>query len=362
MVERARTAQCTCADTGMKPRTVIEEIQAAEASGSRRSIGRWQLKSDPWGVTGSSMAEGVQDAVPAEDAPEQMEDQGLLVEPAAVVEGPAVRPKEWLLPPAVDVGPETRQRPAVTEAGEWWLSPTLQRLDTGRQPIVGERDSYAAWRERRVTGDEEDEWSYSTAPGQYTLDVLRDRFGETGFLPKQGVPPQPPIGLSGFRLASPRLRVTAAQQKQGVQGGLNMGPTHASRTTPVSLPLGFGDLGRQSAVRGGPQGGQPALVWPTGMPWTPPPLGITFDGDPDKLAMFLGHVLNHLDRFAAHYTSQWAIVVAMTANLQGEAATWAADLFGDHASELADIGSFLEALRVRFEDPTRVQRAEAEIV
>ncbi|KAK9407763.1 hypothetical protein NXF25_006537 [Crotalus adamanteus] len=78
--------------------------------------------------------------------------------------------------------------------------------------------------------------------------------------------------------------------------------------------------------------------------------------------MFLGHVLNHLDRFAAQYTSQWAIVVAVTANLQGEAAAWAADLFSDHAGELADIGSFLDALIARFEDSTRVQRAEAEIV
>ncbi|KAK9401553.1 hypothetical protein NXF25_012267 [Crotalus adamanteus] len=78
--------------------------------------------------------------------------------------------------------------------------------------------------------------------------------------------------------------------------------------------------------------------------------------------MFLGHVLNHLDRFAAQYTSQWAIVVAVTANLQGEAAAWAANLFTDHARELADIGSFLDALRACFEDPTRVQRAEAEII
>ncbi|XP_039176537.1 uncharacterized protein LOC120297685 [Crotalus tigris] len=308
------------------------------------------------------MAEGVQDGVPAEDAPEQVEDQGSSVDPGAVMEGPVVRPKERIIPPAVDVGPETKQRPAATEAAEWWLSPALQRLDTGRRPMLGDRDSYAAWRERRVAGDEEGDWSYSTAPGQYTLDVLRDRFGETGFLPKQGVAPQRPIDSSGFRLASPKLRVSTAQLEQGGQGGVRMGPTHASRTTPVSLPLGSGDLGRQSAITGGQQGGQPALVWPTGIPRTPPPLGITFDGDPDKLAMFLGHVLNHLDRFAAHYTSQWAIVVAVTANLQGEAATWAADLFGDHASELADIGSFLEALRIQFEDPTRVQRAEAEIV
>ncbi|KAK9391826.1 hypothetical protein NXF25_017413 [Crotalus adamanteus] len=56
------------------------------------------------------------------------------------------------------------------------------------------------------------------------------------------------------------------------------------------------------------------------------------------------------------------MVVAVTASLQGEAASWAADLFGEHATELADVGAFLEALRLRFEDSTRTQRAEAEIV
>ncbi|KAK9395586.1 hypothetical protein NXF25_018947 [Crotalus adamanteus] len=56
------------------------------------------------------------------------------------------------------------------------------------------------------------------------------------------------------------------------------------------------------------------------------------------------------------------MVVAVTAGLQGEAAEWAADLYSDHARELADAGLFLEALRSWFEDVSRIQRAEAEIL
>ncbi|KAK9395784.1 RTL1: Retrotransposon-like 1 [Crotalus adamanteus] len=56
------------------------------------------------------------------------------------------------------------------------------------------------------------------------------------------------------------------------------------------------------------------------------------------------------------------MVVAVTAGLQGEAAAWAADLYSDHAQELADVGLFLDALKTRFEDPSQVQRAEAELL
>ncbi|KAK9400665.1 hypothetical protein NXF25_011379 [Crotalus adamanteus] len=56
------------------------------------------------------------------------------------------------------------------------------------------------------------------------------------------------------------------------------------------------------------------------------------------------------------------MVVAVTSSLQGEAAAWAADLYSDQARELADVGLFLDALRTRFEDPTRLQWAEAQLV
>ncbi|KAK9401814.1 hypothetical protein NXF25_010170 [Crotalus adamanteus] len=56
------------------------------------------------------------------------------------------------------------------------------------------------------------------------------------------------------------------------------------------------------------------------------------------------------------------MVGAGTAALRGEAAAWAADLYSDHARELGSAGLFLDALHGRFEDPTRAQRAEAELL
>ncbi|KAK9409868.1 Retrotransposon-derived protein PEG10 [Crotalus adamanteus] len=94
------------------------------------------------------------------------------------------------------------------------------------------------------------------------------------------------------------------------------------------------------------------------MIWNPPPISLTFAGDPDRLAVFLSHVLKHLDRYTTLYSSNWAMVVAVTASLQGEAA----DLYSDQARELADVGLFLDALKMRFEDPTRLQRVEAQLV
>lgn len=38
------------------------------------------------------------------------------------------------------------------------------------------------------------------------------------------------------------------------------------------------------------------------------------------------------------------------AGLQGEAMEWVADLYSDHARELADASLFLEALQTHFED------------
>ncbi|KAK9395587.1 hypothetical protein NXF25_018948 [Crotalus adamanteus] len=52
----------------------------------------------------------------------------------------------------------------------------------------------------------------------------------------------------------------------------------------------------------------------------------------------------------------------VTASLQGEAAAWASDLYSDHAQELTDVGLFLDALKTQFEDPSWVQRAEAELL
>ncbi|KAK9409824.1 Retrotransposon-derived protein PEG10 [Crotalus adamanteus] len=90
--------------------------------------------------------------------------------------------------------------------------------------------------------------------------------------------------------------------------------------------MGVGPTGGGAGTRprpspeAGQYGGQAPAPWPQNMVWNPPPITLTFDGDPDRLAVLLSHVLNHLDRY------------------------------------------FLDALRTRFEDPTRLQWAEAQLV
>ncbi|KAG8139156.1 hypothetical protein E2320_001932 [Naja naja] len=76
-------------------------------------------------------------------------------------------------------------------------------------------------------------------------------------------------------------------------------------------------------------------VWEVGTT----PLHASFDGSADRLAVFLGQVINHFD-------------------LYGEARGWAADLHREHSRHLADIGLFLNALRTRFEDNSEGQQAE----
>lgn len=108
--------------------------------------------------------------------------------------------------------------------------------------------------------------------------------------------------------------------------------------------------------------GRPVAPWGPGVAWGPLPIPISFNGNPNRLAMVLSHLISHLDRYAHLYPSQWAMVVVVTAGLQGEATAWATDLYSDHARELADAGLFLEALHSRFEDASRLQQAEAEVL
>lgn len=90
------------------------------------------------------------------------------------------------------------------------------------------------------------------------------------------------------------------------------------------------------------------------MPWGPPALQATFDGNPDYLALFLSQSISHLDQYTHFYPSQWAMVVTVMVTLEGEAAEWVADLHTEHAWELADAGLFVEVLQV--------QRAEGELL
>lgn len=92
-----------------------------------------------------------------------------------------------------------------------------------------------------------------------------------------------------------------------------------------------------------------------------PPREVTFDGNPDKLVLFLNHVQGHLDRYALAYLTQRAIVNMVEANLKGEAAEWVGTLHDEDAPELRDAGMFLWELRIKFEDEAKAQWAEGEI-
>lgn len=104
-------------------------------------------------------------------------------------------------------------------------------------------------------------------------------------------------------------------------------------------------------------------VWPQQvMAWGPPPLQATFDGNPDRVALFLSQIIIHMDLYGWFYPSQWVMVVAMTTVLTSEAADWVTDLHSDYARELLDMELFLEALRARFEDGSWVLQAEGELL
>ncbi|KAK9403771.1 RGAG4: Retrotransposon gag domain-containing protein 4 [Crotalus adamanteus] len=54
----------------------------------------------------------------------------------------------------------------------------------------------------------------------------------------------------------------------------------------------------------------------------PPPLRVTFDGWPEKLAYLLNQVWNYLEWYGATFPDKGANVNAITANLEEEAAEW----------------------------------------
>lgn len=54
------------------------------------------------------------------------------------------------------------------------------------------------------------------------------------------------------------------------------------------------------------------------------------------------------------------MVVAV--DMEGEASEWVSDLYSDHAAELGDMGLFLSTLQKRFEDNTRAQQAEGDLL
>lgn len=276
--------------------------------------------------------------------------------------------------PAAPVS-ETQDAGPPGPSGEWWHSSALTNLHAGHTHTLGAEEPLMEWRERPLMDEDDGDWSYSTAPGQHTMDILRDRFGETGFQdpplwssweaacetaswPRMETQPTQ-LGLPQFRLASPRFRVAPGHVPGTPQvGGPDLGiPTEQSRpvwegrslmdpggapTRQMARPTGSSV--RRTVGPGDPRSPPMADIlqgtgWPLG-----PPIPATFDGNLDHLAMFLSQVISHLDRYALCYPSQWAMVVAIMAGLQGEAAEWAANRYSDHARELAVAGLFLKVL------------------
>lgn len=88
----------------------------------------------------------------------------------------------------------------------------------------------------------------------------------------------------------------------------------------------------------------PQGVWTPQAVWGPPALQATFEGSPERVALFLSQVISHMDQYSWWYPSQWAMVVAVTSVLTEEADDWVASLHTNHARELVDMGKFLEAL------------------
>lgn len=69
----------------------------------------------------------------------------------------------------------------------------------------------------------------------------------------------------------------------------------------------------------------------------------------------------HLDQYDPAYSEAAAMVNAVAANLEGEAAEWVTSLHNEDAPEMTNINAFLDEFRARFEDKSKAQKAEMEI-
>lgn len=297
------------------------------------------------------MAEGLdpEALVPAEAGEDQEE---TTPETQAELQPPAVQPKEWTRSQGGEVveNPEPRSEVTPAMSGEWWHSSALTGSGGGmRAPIPppsGER--FQRWRERRWVEDEDGgEWSYSTGPGPFTMDILRERFGEASFRDAPswqpwatGVEPastwqgvsRPASVDTHFHLASPKLRLEPVLTRQKRAAPPSAG-THS-----LSLGVGLGvrqdgwggwtvpaqgvwdggqtSTGQQADPQGsrgthttalGLPGAVPAWALGAGEPqpmWGPPPLQATFDGSSDRVAIFLSQVISYLDLYSHFYPSQ----------------------------------------------------------
>lgn len=162
------------------------------------------------------------------------------------------------------------------------------------------------------------------------------------------------------------LRVPSEAQQYVAQGPLGV-QAHRSQpgiARPAQVP--YGPREKDERVRGCEDHSPlPHVAIGTGQVspvlgrWDPPAVRTTFNGSSEKVALFIGQVLNHIDRYGHLYTSQWDWIMAVMTVMEEEAADWVADLYGEHAEEL---GLFLATLQERFEDTTRTQQVEGELL
>ncbi|KAG8130970.1 hypothetical protein E2320_017516 [Naja naja] len=230
------------------------------------------------------------------------------------------------------------------------------------------------WKVWRWPGLEDSSW---VVPGSTTLDILRTQFGEVSLQDspmKEGgqskthgaVLGKPlrnssPVGLSGPDVSQP----------------LEHQELHSWHFYDMmAAPPGQTDLpGRQTSDPGsmqdwnyGEDHQDAGKTWSTPQGsllqgrWGPPPIHATFDGNANHVAVFMGQIINHLDLYRKYYPTHWAMVVAITSMLEGEAGEWTACLHRKRSSAWADVGEFLETPRHRFDDSSWVQQVEDDLL
>lgn len=264
------------------------------------------------------MAEGTQPELEAVDLLEESKEPAGLAtttpEMTSLSLGPDVRPKEKAaLATTEQEASEMAEKPLLlpgqTGVGEDLWSGLLRPGECCNHqhvPLVltPSRNHFTQWREICIS---EDEWSYSTALGSQTLEVLREMFGPAGFqAPGTGMgwqrtrEPPPGHGSGG---PSIHLSAGGVDQDYSAERGRRdepmacrppADPPVVNQWMPYTDPDTARYLGQEYrtpiqswAVRGPGQGSLGK--------WDPPTLKASFDGNAEKMALFMGQVIDHLD-------------------------------------------------------------------
>ncbi|XP_062829756.1 retrotransposon-derived protein PEG10 isoform X4 [Anolis carolinensis] len=91
-------------------------------------------------------------------------------------------------------------------------------------------------------------------------------------------------------------------------------------------------------------------------------LRATFDGDPEKLPIFLFRVATFMTKWADTFANEMDKVQYVVDHLEGAAAEWFMALYDTNAPELNNLDAFMLALKSRFEDRLRKVRARAKLM